>query len=207
MSLSSFTFANDKAVLKKEIFKLAESFKGQVDPDRSRQDQLQVLVDKLLQGEPNTSMKDKAIKAVGTWNQVWGPYAFDGSNSVPRGQLVDKIYQYISPNGYYYNFAEYKVLGRTVRSFLRGVYDIKTDRIRVEFNEIGVLREDPDYKTAGEDIEQGKMKVFKIPGNFPPIGVKGYLIEAYADDEIRINYGVVGDDISEPAMFIMRKVK
>lgn len=201
--------ARDLNEIKSDILKLAESYKGQMDLDGSKQAAIEDLVEELLAEVPTLSMAQKAEKALGIWNQVWGPYAFDDSDRMPPGIDVDKIYQYISKDGYYYNFAEYKLVGVRLKTFLRGVYSLASDRIQVEFNRTGLIRErgNIDYSVAGDMIESGKFKVLNFPSNLPPVGVKGALVEVYADDEIRINYGVIGDDLASKAIFVMRRVK
>lgn len=201
--------ARELSEVKSEILKLAESYKGQMDEDGSKQEALEVLVDELVAQIPEMTMAEKAKKAMGVWNQVWGPYAFDDNNRMPPGIKFDKIYQYISPNGYYYNFAEYKLLGMNVKSYLRGVYSLEDDRINVQFTKTGLIRgrDAVDYAVAGEKIEQGKLKVFNFPSSIPPVGIKGALVEVYADEDMRINYGVVGDDLRKSAIFVMKRIK
>ena len=194
--------------LKAEIFKLAESFVGQTDPDGSKQKKLEVLVNKLRELIPEQTMQERAMDSVGVWNQVWGPYAFDGSDTVPPGQDPRGIYQYISPDGFYYNFGEYNFLGLNIKFFVRGDYRILDDRIRVEFTDHGLVKEkEVNYLTLGEELESGTARRYDFPRSLPPVGVEGALVEVYADDEIRINYGVQGQDLSDKTIFIMRKVQ
>lgn len=205
LSLGAFANLNN---IKKEIMDLAQSFQGQMDEDGSKQKQIELLVDELLKEVPNYTMQEKATRALGVWNQIWGPYAFDDSNRMPPGIDHSKIYQYISNAGFYYNFAEYKLLGFTQKSYLRGVYEIKDDRISVEFTNLGFIRQNEvDYTTIGDDLEAGAVRTIPLPRQFPPAGIKGALIEVYADDEIRINYGVVGGNIDKPAIFVMKRIK
>lgn len=206
--LSTSSFAKNVEELKIEIFQLAESFKGQMDTDGSKQKELEVLVAELVAQVPERTMEEKAISAVGVWNQVWGPYAFDDSNRMPPGIDADKIYQYISDKGYYYNFAEYNFWKLKLKFFLRGNYTIKEDRINVVFTNQGLISEDSfDYAYIGEEIEAQSAQVRNFPTSIPPAGVKGALVEVYSDQEIRINYGVVGDDLENLALFVMRRVK
>lgn len=194
--------------IKKDIFSLAESYQGQTDPDGSKQKALEVLIQELLKQVPARSMQERAVDALGVWNQVWGPYAFDGSDNIPPGQNPKKIYQYISDQGFYYNFGEFNFVGLNVKFYVRGEYDIMSDRIGVEFTNQGIVREaEVNYGTLGDEIEADTVRRFEIPGQLPPVGVKGGLIEMYADDELRVNYGVVGSDISDPALFIMKRVR
>ena len=203
------SFARDITTIKLEILEMAESFKGQTDEDGSKQEALEILIDELMTFVPNMSMEEKAMRALGTWNQVWGPYAFDDSNTVPGGLNVDKIYQYISGDGYYYNFSEKKFAGINVKYFLRGEYEIAEDRINVKFTKTGLIlkRGEVNYASAGEAIENKDLRVFNFPASLPPVGVSGALIEVYADEEMRINYGVVGGDIDNPALFILKRAK
>lgn len=206
--LLAFCFSvSANEVTREDIFTLAESFIGQTDPSGEKQEELEALIAEFMLDKPALSMQEKAAKVIGTWNQVWGPYAFDGSDSVPRGMDVTKIFQYISPNGYYYNFGEYKILGVRTRTFLRGIYEVGDEEIKVEFNKTGLLLKDIDYVLAGEAIEKKEVRTIYFPESFPPVGISGILTEVYADDEIRINYGTILDSTSGPALFIMRKVR
>lgn len=194
--------------IKQDIFTMAESFKGQTDPDGSKKKALEVLIKELMQQVPARTMQERAVNALGVWNQVWGPYAFDGSDNIPPGQDPAKIYQYISDQGFYYNFGEFNLLGLNIKFYVKGEYEITDDRINVEFTNQGIVRErEVNYATLGDEIEADTVRRTQIPGNIPPVGVKGGLVEVYADDELRINYGVVGSDLSDPALFIMRRVR
>jgi hypothetical protein len=191
--------------LKKDIIDLAYSFEGQADPDLSKQAALEEKIDELLNYIPNLTMTEKAIRAIGSWRQIWGPYAFDDSQTVPDRMDVKNIYQVISPDGYYYNFGQYKFRTGVVRSFVRGIYEIQEDRIEVEFNGNGIIlgqRQTPMYQLV-DALENREIRAIRFPDFVPPIGIRGALIEVYADEDIRINYGVIGSDISKPALFVM----
>lgn len=194
-------------VTRDDIFRLAESFVGQTDPTGEKQEELEALIEEFMLDKPILSMQERAMKVIGTWNQVWGPYAFDGSEDVPRGMDVTKIYQYISPNGYYYNFGEYRFFGIRSRTFLRGNYEIGQDEIKVRFNKTGLLLKEMNYALAGEAIEKKEVRTVYFPESFPPVGIGGTSVEVYSDDEIRINYGTIDDSDAGPALFIMRRVR
>ena len=205
--IANFSFGSELSEIKSELIEKAKTFQGRIDTDGTLQKEIETIVAKLIPYQDNLTMEERALKAVGTWNQIWGPYAFDGSDSIPPGQDIKNIYQYISPHGYYYNFAEYVFLGKRFRTYLRGNYQIERDRINVEFNETGIIREDVNYITAGEKIENGKIKVFRLPRNLPPVGIGGALEEVYADEDLRVNYGTIGDDLSTKSIFTMQRVK
>lgn len=195
--------------LKKEIIEMAYSFEGQADLDGTKQAALEEKIEELVTYIPNLTMTEKAIRAIGSWRQIWGPYAFDDSQTVPDRMDVKNIYQVISPDGYYYNFGQYKFRSRVVRSFVRGIYDIQEDRIEVEFDGNGIILGQPQtpmYELV-DALETRNIRAIRFPDFVPPIGIKGALIEVYADADIRINYGVVGADISKPALFVMEPAK
>lgn len=216
-SLLSFSYAqsdmnvHDREVerIKNEIMNLAKSFTGQVDPDGSKQSRLEDKIEELKSYIPNLSMEERAENAIGAYRQVWGPYAFDGSDSVPRGMDVNNIYQVIDANGFYYNFAKYKFGPVRSRTFLRGNFEVTSDRIEVEFDQTGIIlgeRQTPMPLLVSK-LENREVRAIRFPDFLPPVGISGALIEIYADEDIRLNYGVIGDDIQDPALFVMERFK
>jgi hypothetical protein len=200
-------FARNIQDIKAQIFKTAQSFMGQTDVDGSKKKQIEKLVKELLENVPPLTMEQKAINALGVWNQVWGPYAFDDSSRLPRGIDPAQIYQYISADGFYYNFGEYN-LGLNLKFFVKGKYQILENKIAVEFTRHGLVpQKQVDYATLGDDIESQSVKVIPFPSQLPPVGIKGALVEVYADEDLRINYGAQGDDLSDMAIFVMRRVR
>lgn len=195
--------------IKKQIMELARSYSGQADPSGELQDSIETKVDELLAVVPNLTMAEKAVRALGAWRQVWGPYSYDNSASVPRGIDVNQIYQIIFKEGYYYNFAVYDFLGIKSRTFLRGNFIIEEDRVAVEFNKSGLILGKSQlplpYQAMG--LEDQSLRALYFPDFLPPNGITGALIEVYADQDIRINYGVIGDDVSNPVIFVMEPVK
>lgn len=202
------SYARDLDGIKRDILSLAQSYQGQMDEDGSKQKKLETLISELKSLVPQLSMQQRAVRALGVWHQVWGPYAFDDSNRMPPGIDPANIYQYISGEGFYYNFAEYNFFGINLKSYLKGKYQILDDRINVQFTNHGLVREkEVNYAKLGDDLEAGAVRTTAFPNQIPPAGVKGNLIEVFADHEMRINYGVVGDNISQPALFIMQRIR
>ncbi len=209
-SANSFeTKQEEITFLKQEILALAYSFEGQADIDGSKQEEIEVKIQELLLLVPRLSFQDRAVKAIGAWRQVWGPYAFDDSQTVPDRIDVKNIYQVIKPEGYYYNFAQYNFGNRLIRSFLRGNFEIRDDRIAVEFNRTGLILGNSDTPMPGlvDGLENRTVRAVRFPDFLPPSGIRGGLIEIYADDEIRLNYGTVGDNLDNPALFVMERWK
>ena len=194
--------------VKNDIIDLAREFKGTTDPTGEKQEQLEERVEDLLAFVPNFTMEEKVLRAAGAWKQVWGPYAFNGSSGIPTGLNIDKIFQVLSKDGYYYNFAQYELFGLTFRSFLRGNYEIESDRVTVEFTNSGLIlgeEDTPMYKLTDE-LENDEIRTIRFPSFLPPIGIEGSLIEVYADEDIRINYGT-SENQPERSIFILKRVE
>ena len=207
--ISSASAQNNVDELKKEILNLARSYSGQADTSGDLQASIETKVDELLTLVPNLSMAEKAQRALGAWRQVWGPYSYDNSASVPRGIDVNQIYQIIFKEGYYYNFAVYNFVGIESRTFLRGNFSIEEDRIAVEFTKSGLIlgKSQLPLPYQALALEDRSLRALYFPDFLPPNGITGALVELYADQDIRINYGVIGDDLSNPVIFVMEPVK
>jgi hypothetical protein len=94
------------APLKAALLKQAEAFKGQGDPDRSKQATLDVLVQDLLAACPQPEVKTRLPLLAGPWQQVWGPYTYSNKNRGVDAEVdPNNIYQVVFPGGYYYNVA------------------------------------------------------------------------------------------------------
>jgi hypothetical protein len=119
---------------KREILTLASSYRGQGDPDGSKQRSLEVLVEKLLQENPQAPLNERLPLIYGAWKQVWGPYDYRNDNRGVDPEVdPDNIVQVVFDGGYYYNvnpnFDEKGKVRST--SFLRGEYffDKKIDNV------------------------------------------------------------------------------
>jgi hypothetical protein len=130
--------AADVIRLKQAILTQAEAYKGQGDSDRSKQKNLEVLVDQLLKASPQSDVKTRLPLLQGAWQQVWGPYIYkNNSRGVDPAINPDHIYQVVFPGGYYYNVSpdwqqKSSKPARTV--LLRGEYTLdkhEPDRLTV----------------------------------------------------------------------------
>lgn len=199
----------DPAAIKAEILATAKSFEGQPDTDFKKQELLSALVEELLAITPPSTMAEKADRIVGSWRQVFGPYAYDGTGGVEPGLDTANIYQVVFPEGFYYNVAKRKRLGKNYVQLLKGIYQVETDRLPIEFVESGLfLRHLPDDMKLQDlpyAIERGDLNYVKFPSWLPPVGRRGALIETYTDEELRVTYGI-GDGIDTKRIYILERV-
>lgn len=141
---TQFAFANnhEEAVmdLKNQILVMAKSFEGQGDPDQSKQQKIEVLVNQLVQLSPMRPVRERISLLAGAWKQVWGPYDYRNDNGGVDPKLgVKEIYQVVFADGYYYNVAPYYPNGDQSREqidLLRGEFKLDEDDqngLRVKF--------------------------------------------------------------------------
>ncbi|MEM8812496.1 MAG: hypothetical protein AAGF59_07735 [Pseudomonadota bacterium] len=208
------------ATLKAEIFDLAERFKGEGDPDFSRQKQLEVLVDKLLAVAPQRAVVERLDTLAGTWKQVWGPYDYrNNKRGIDPRAAVDDIYQVVFPGGYYYNvtYGDPKKAGDTLDVFLlRGEYKPVAntgDFLKVRFTRFPKTRvpaSKTDIWSLAADAETGTLA--RQSSVVPALIVRlffggGYLREVYTDETLRITYGGRRlKDRTDEFIYVMRRV-
>jgi len=195
---------------------LAQSYQGQGDPDFSKQQSLDVLVERLLVLKPQRPVKDRLPLLQGTWKQVWGPYDYRNNDRGvdPKASPAD-IYQVIFPEGYYYNVMPLKEgspSSETRITLLRGKYKLSKKNenyLKVRFTRNSGnkgLPEALDYWDLAEKAENGTLpeKITVVPRWVVWLFFgKGTLNEVYTDDTLRIAYGV-GDEKS--SLYIMTRV-
>ena len=70
-SADSADLESEKNLLKQQIISLAKSYEGQGDPDLSKQQSLEPLVQKLLSIAPQSTLKERMGILAGSWRQVW----------------------------------------------------------------------------------------------------------------------------------------
>lgn len=103
-SADSADLESEKNLLKQQIISLAKSYEGQGDPDLSKQQSLEPLVQKLLSIAPQSTLKERMGILAGSWRQVWGRYDYKNNDHGVDPELgTEEIYQVISSEGYYYN--------------------------------------------------------------------------------------------------------
>ena len=198
--------------LKKEIINLAESYRGQDDPQGTKQDKLNTKIARLLREAPQSPAQDRVSDLAGAWEQVWGPYRYGR-----QGRLeIDPsyVYQVVHEDGYYYNITRSEVRGKKITAFLRGEYVANGDRLDVRFTrnifyvggwipngisiyDVAVLAESGVIN--GPDIP--------VPEGQGPKGREGRLREVYVDGDLRITYGSeAGADPNVGDLYVLRRV-
>ena len=203
--------------IKAEILELANSYAGQGDPDFSKQNQLNTLVDELLEAAPQPPIEERLELLYGTWYQVWGPYDYRGDDrGVDPKITADEIYQVVFEDGYYYNVNPINN-GKNKIGLLRGKYRLVDDdpnMLRVRFTRF------PGNRGRPEDLELWELPALAEDGQLPNktsvvpgIIVKlffggGFLREVYTDRDLRITYG--GDDLEDREdeyIYIMTRIE
>lgn len=203
--------------IKKDIVALATKFIGKGDPDFSKQKELDVLVKELLKANPQKPVSERLPKLYGAWHQVWGPYDYRRRNSrgIDPDTNVEKIWQVVMKNGYYYNVMPSKDSERI--NLLKGKYETvgkHPELLKVRFVEFPGQKGLPkglNYWDLPDLAEKGK-----LPNKITIVNKfivwlffgGGYLREVYTDDTMRITYGANRrNDRSKEFIYIMTKEK
>jgi len=209
--------ARSVEAIKADILELANSYAGQGDPDFSKQNSLNVLVDELLEAAPQPPVEARLELLYGTWYQVWGPYDYRGDDrGVDPDIKADEIYQVIFEGGYYYNVNPIDN-GKDKIGLLRGKYKLVSDNpdlLKVRFTRF------PGNRGRPEELDLWELPALAEAGELPDktsivpgIIVKlffggGFLREVYTDRDLRITYG--GDsreDREDEYIYIMTRVE
>lgn len=203
------------SAIKADILTLAESFKGQGDPDFSKQKQLNVLVEELLAASPQPPVSERLSSLYGPWHQIWGPYDYrsDGARGVDPDTNIDKIWQVVLDNGYYYNVMPFKDSDKI--TLLKGKYEPVSgdpDLLKVRFVDYPGhkgLPEGLNYWDLPDLAEKDALpnETTIVPGFIVWLFFGGgYLREAYTDDTMRITYGArEKEDRSDEFIYIMTR--
>ncbi len=206
--------------LKKQIISKAESFKGQGDPDSSKQRQLEILVTKLLELNPQASVRDRLDLLQGPWKQVWGPYEYrKNDRSVDPSLDVNNIYQVIF-DGYYYNVnPNFDRNGKPSKVvLLRGEYKID------ESTDDTLIAKFTNLREVKEGNLDSKLKLIDLPAlsearslqgektTLPSFVVKllfggGRLQEVYTDEDLRITFGTGNNEDVSNYIYVLTRVK
>lgn len=208
----------DTESIKREIFALAESYKGQGDPDLSKQRSLEILVDQLLASNPQAPVSERLDLLSGAWQQVWGPYKYRGNDRGVDSKIdPDHIYQIVFSEGFYYNVNP--TLDRNGNAkkivLLRGEYEVdlrREDVLTAKFTDLRQIKNLPSglrFIDLPELSEAGS-----LPGertSLPSFLVRrffkgGLLKEVYTDDELRVTFGSGSDGDVQNYIYILRRV-
>lgn len=205
--------------LKARILLLAQSFEGQGDPDFSRQNALEPLVNELLALSPQLPVKDRLPLLYGAWKQVWGPYDYrNDDRGVDQELGTSEIYQVIFEGGYYYNVSPlYKKGDRNQEriGLLRGRFQLdkkNPNALNVRFTNYPGVKSRPAGQNIWDLAALAENKTLKNRTTIvPTLIVKlffggGALLEVYTDKDMRILYGSNNSEFKNPYLYIMTKV-
>jgi hypothetical protein len=203
--------------LKREILALAESFKGQGDPDYAIQTALEAAIAPLLAVVPQPPVADRLPLLAGAWKQVWGPYDYRGGRGVDPQLPPDEIYQVVFREGFYYNVSPLWANGNPDRErigLLKGRYRLDRtvqDALRVRFVEYpGFAARQPGYALwdLPAAVETGALASDIVI--VPPAVVRlafgsGALREIYTDGDMRLLYGADSTAFEDPYLYVMTR--
>ena len=217
------SFANyqeEISILKEEIITQAKKYEGQGDPDFKIQKELEPLVEKLINLNPQANVNQRLPLLYGVWKQVWGPYEYrDNNRGVDPTINPKEIYQVISPEGFYYNVSpnlDKKSKKEMNINYLRGQFTESTKDLNgldVKFVKFIGMKTRPTDRPIYDFIEEAERD--QLPNQItvvPRLVVKyffggGTLKEIYTDENLRILYGTNGKEFKNKYLYIMTKVK
>jgi|GEM_PF-2014846 len=192
-------------VLTTVILAVAEGAQGTCDEDDNNPVVAAVLdrlTDRLVAAAGPRTEDEKLPEVTGGWRQVWS----DLDSGSPVCTRADRIYQVVSPDGFYWNIAEAQPPGGAppVLGFLRGEYRVTPDFLEVAFTRQAVS---PVVPPAGTDLvdlaTQAENGEFTALPDGPPVGVTGELANVYVDDNLRIVRGRDDRPGSEESLFVL----
>lgn len=206
--------------LKKQILRLARSYKGKADPDQSLQKNLDKLVDQLVAKASMPSVEERLPLLAGVWKQVWGPYDYrNDEGGIDPTLGWREIYQVIFADGYYYNVAPYYPNGDKTKEqigYLRGEYELDPQQpngLRVRFTKY------PGVKTRPKGIAIWELPALSEAGKVEeeiaivptPVVEQffsgGTLDEVYTDHNLRIVYGTSYRPNARRFLYVMRRIE
>lgn len=207
--------------IKAEIFALAESFRGQGDPDFSRQRRLDPLVAELLAAAPQPPAAARIDRLAGPWLQIWGPYDYrNDDRGVDPELATDDIHQVVFADGYYYNVATTRPGGDPAKArviLLRGVWrlvDGFPNMLKVRFTRFTAVPRQPLDAPIWTLAARAEADDLDGLGQFtvvPRVIVRlffggGGLREVYTDDDMRIAFGDDSlADREDEALYVFRR--
>lgn len=212
------TASPEVARLKAEIVALASTYTGQGDPDFSKQESLDVLVDKLVALAPAQPIAQRLDVLAGTWKQVWGPYDYRNNDRGVDPELgVNEIYQVVFKDGYYYNVSPlYKNGDRSKEriGLLRGEFKLDGNddqALNVKFTRYPGVEHRPSKGGIWELAAKAEAGTLENEITIVPTWIVrlffsgGQLQEVYTDEDLRICYGTSGK--MSRSLYVMTRVR
>lgn len=204
--------------IKSEILALAESFKGQGDPDLSKQKQLEQLVEKLLKVSPQKPVAERLPLIQGSWKQVWGPYDYvSDKRGVDPSIDAENIYQVVFRDGYYYNVNTDPTKEKLSIGLLRGEYVLDSKQpnlLNVSFTKFDQAKGCPAKGLGFIDLPQ-KSEAGTLDNAswlIPSFVVRwffgqGALREVYTDQDLRITFGSSRKDLEKNYIYVLKRIQ
>ncbi len=194
-SLSALTseLSPRQMALKKEIIKIARTNTNNVQNRVEVRDKLDQLVAELTRGLPQVSEGDWAKFATGSWKQIWADEQNNGNPQI--GQNFDRIYQYVTKEGFAVNLGE-RILPNgqrvtfalTAKGSVSG--NIQTTKITAGFFKGTPLLSGMSIPYLAQDILSGNNAIFSPTqlGSFPngPINAVSDLTFSYLDENLKV---------------------
>ncbi len=200
-------------ILKTQIRSLAFANMTNVENRKETRQQLDPLVQEI--GELAGPVTEKAWMdfAPGSWQQIWSD---ERDNSPPGAPAQDysKIFQYISVQGWGFNFGERIVApGQSITFALSVLGSIQgheqTTEITGAFARMRGLENGEAIGELSHKIKTGADSGFNVvnAGRFPqgPIGAKGVLNLIYLDETLKVGYAA-NVYTGEIELFILRRL-
>jgi hypothetical protein len=209
------------AEAKANLIATAQSFAGQGDPDRSIQNTLEPLVQKLLALSPQPPVAQRLQFLQAPWKQVWGPYSYEDDNRGVDPKIgMAEIYQVVFEGGYYYNVSPVYKNGDKSKErtgFLKGEYSLDArnkNALNVRFKRYpGIEGRPTDGRQIWElaaDAEAGKLlgEISIVPTWIVRLFFgSGSLNEVYTDQDLRITYGADNIDFKNDYLYVMTRAQ
>jgi hypothetical protein len=202
--------------LKIELVQRASKYTGLGDPDFKIQNELEPLVKRILELNPQPPVKDRLPLLYGVWKQVWGPYDYQGNDRGVDPSIEPKeIYQVIDPDGFYYNVSpSYKNGDRKKEriNYLKGQYRLSAKNpngLDVKFRKFPGMKKRPDVRPIYDFVKEAEDGTLPNQITIVPTFIVrlffggGTLVEVYTDSNLRILYGSNDDEFKNKYLYVM----
>ncbi len=202
--------------LKTELVQRASNYTGLGDPDFKIQNELEPLVKRILEVNPQVPVKDRLPLLYGVWKQVWGPYDYQGNDRGVDPSIEPKeIYQVIDPDGFYYNVSpSYKNGDRKKEriNYLKGQYRLSSKNpngLDVKFRKFPGMKKRPDVRPIYDFVKEAEDGTLPNQITIVPTFIVrlffggGTLVEVYTDSNLRILYGSNDDEFKNKYLYVM----
>ncbi len=200
--------------LKGEIQRIALDNITNVNNRKEIRAQLDILIQELQSLSDPVDEATWVIYAPGSWQQIWS----DEKDMSPPGspqQNLKQIYQYVSVEGWGFNFGERIIKSNQAVTFALAVQgsvagNEQTTEITKAYFKSGGLNLGESILSLSESIRDGTNSDFAVrdAGKFPngPIGAKGVLSLKFLDEDLKLGY-TPNVYTGEIELFVMKRVE